>query len=688
MPADNINELREILNTGFTDQELLNLVSILFPKLDDDLIKSSHSTIVSGIVDYVTRNGEYDNVLEYIKNKRIYQYGLYYKLIGDKAFDRKDYNATTLGKYDKAINALEEHGGDKSSILEVKDKRKIVEITILQDQANAYKKSDNWGEAERVYRDLDRIDPENPQWRNEIQLANDEQTLAAHYEQAIEHIKQDEWSEAQKLLARIVAEKEIYRDAPKLLTEAIVKTGSQETIPSTQASYSEKKSKNNAKIFALIGGGVMFALIILWGIYSLTGSDDPLGDNTIPIAEVTDDGDEIIVPVSTRTEEPIEQSQTTLVIEEPTEIPTLTTIVEPTVTIATAEIATATETPESEVIFPQTAQEAHAQLIEKGEIVIGVPINGGVLSQTNEQGVYEGFEVDIAREFAKRWFGSEQNITIIPVTSPERIPFLEDGTVDLIVAALTRTDDRCTNYVECSQTYFKDGARLLVRRDSGIAGLCDLDGEFVAAVTGTTGADSVIANASFFCDENVRIGVLAQYSNRSSAINAVKNQEASAYTTDGVILTSFEDDLLVVVGDELSDEPYAVGARKGNTGLIQLVELTLQEMTRDETYREIYETWFRCTRAPFLIDLTYRATEAPSFIKDIDAPARDTLCVVKSTYTVQPGDNFFGIALEVFGDPALYPCIQEFNGIEDVRQLSVNRVLDIPARETCTVSNN
>ncbi len=378
---------------------------------------------------------------------------------------------------------------------------------------------------------------------------------------------------------------------------------------------------------------------------------------------------------------PIEIATTSGVFLTPTSVPFIEGGTISETTLSPTETVT-----ESENVLPQTAQEAHAQLIEKGEIVIGVPINGGVLSQPNEQGVYEGFEVDIAREFAKRWFGSEQNITIIPVTSPERIPFLEDGTVDLIVAALTRTDDRCTNYVECSQTYFKDGARLLVRRDSGITGLCNLDGEFVAAVTGTTGADSVIANASFFCDENVQIDVLAQYVDRSSAINAVRNQEASAYVTDGVILTSFEDDQLIVVGDELSDEPYAVGARKGNVGLIQLVELTLQEMTQDGTYREIYEKWFRCSRAPFSIDLTYDEAEVPAFVKDIDDPASETLCAAISTYTVQPGDNFFGIALEVFGDAALYPCIQEFNGIEDVSELSVGQVLGIPSVEACTVA--
>ena len=70
-----------------------------------------------------------------------------------------------------------------------------------------------------------------------------------------------------------------------------------------------------------------------------------------------------------------------------------------------------------------------------------------------------GFDVDLMREFARRWLGDADAVTLVPVTTDRRIPTLLEGNVDLIAAALTNTPAR-QQQIAFSHTYLQDGQRL------------------------------------------------------------------------------------------------------------------------------------------------------------------------------------------------------------------------------------
>ncbi|MGH3993053.1 MAG: transporter substrate-binding domain-containing protein, partial [Pseudonocardiaceae bacterium] len=130
-----------------------------------------------------------------------------------------------------------------------------------------------------------------------------------------------------------------------------------------------------------------------------------------------------------------------------------------------------------------------AKIQEKGTVTIGVkfdvPPFGFKNPQTNE---VEGFDVDLGNIIADR-LGVEAKF--IEAISDNRIPFLQDGTVDLILSTMTITTDRDAE-IDFSRPYFVAHGSILVPEDSDIAGVEDLGGKRVCTALGSTYETTII----------------------------------------------------------------------------------------------------------------------------------------------------------------------------------------------------
>jgi aspartate/glutamate/glutamine transport system substrate-binding protein len=305
-----------------------------------------------------------------------------------------------------------------------------------------------------------------------------------------------------------------------------------------------------------------------------------------------------------------------------------------------------------------------------------------------EDGGRAGFDVDMMREFARRWLGESDAVTFVPVTSDQRIATLREGEADLIAAALTRTAAR-EELIDFSQTYFKDGQRILVAEDADIAGPCDLAGKKVAVIAATTSLDNIKAEAAA-CGFDIEAG-LAVFEQPDQAVAALLAGEVEAFTSDGIALERLaEGQPLKVVGNHFSEEPYGFGITKGDERLRRLVDLTLQEMDKDGTYAAIYQKWFGGELSPYPLEaaasldgdeklLALATTDLPPLFEPLatKAPA-------DGEYVVQPGDTLSTIAGKVFGDvaPGAWRAIWEANKAtigDDPNRIKVGMRLTIPA---------
>ncbi len=239
------------------------------------------------------------------------------------------------------------------------------------------------------------------------------------------------------------------------------------------------------------------------------------------------------------------------------------------------------------------------EILSRGKLLAGVKYDFAPFGFVDDEGAVVGFDVDIAREFAARWLGDPDAVELVRVTSDTRIPVLASGQIDLAIASMTHKQER-DDLIDFSQTYFLDGQSLLVRTESDIESLENLDGKMVAAIDGSTSIDNIQAKAN---EMGIGIEVLP-FQEYPSALEALKAGQVDVLTTDNVALSRFamENPGLRLAGDRFTEEPYGIGVPNYDADFRNLVNFTLQEMAADGSYSALYRKWFG-DDPPYVIEI-------------------------------------------------------------------------------------
>jgi glutamate transport system substrate-binding protein len=231
--------------------------------------------------------------------------------------------------------------------------------------------------------------------------------------------------------------------------------------------------------------------------------------------------------------------------------------------------------------FP--ADTTMGRLQERGEIRIGVkydvPPFGFLNPQTDE---VEGFDVDMGRIVAEE-LGVEPRF--VEAISDNRIPFLQQGEVDLILSTMTINQERDLE-IEFSEPYYIARGRILVPGDnSDIRGIEDLAGKRVCTALGSTYEETIREQAP-----EADLQLVDTY---SECLELLQNGAIDAISTDDVILTGMiiQDDTLKMVGDELTVEPYGAGIKEGDKEFQTFVSDTLEAAQDDGRWEDIYQEW-------------------------------------------------------------------------------------------------
>jgi putative glutamine transport system substrate-binding protein len=222
----------------------------------------------------------------------------------------------------------------------------------------------------------------------------------------------------------------------------------------------------------------------------------------------------------------------------------------------------------------------------RGKLIAGVkfdvPVFGYLNPVSNQN---EGFDVEMAKAVAERIFGSPDAIEFKEAISANRIPYLQNGVVDVIFSTMTANEDRAKQ-IDFSDCYFVAGQSLLVPSDSTITGVADLAGKRVGTVQGSTSERNIRAAAP-----EATVELFATY---AEAVQAMESGRVDVVTTDDIILYGFEKQAagkFKVVGGQFTTEPYAAGVKQGNTDLLNEVNATIRDLKASGKWAEIYRTW-------------------------------------------------------------------------------------------------
>jgi glutamate transport system substrate-binding protein len=231
--------------------------------------------------------------------------------------------------------------------------------------------------------------------------------------------------------------------------------------------------------------------------------------------------------------------------------------------------------------FP--ADTTMGKLQAKGEITIGVKYDVPPFGFKNPQtGDIEGFDVDIGKAIADKLGVKPKFIEAI---SDNRIPFLQNGTADLILSTMTINKER-DQEIDFSVPYYVARGRVLVPQDSAIKGVEDLGkGDSVCTALGSTYEENLKKQAPA-----AERKLVDSY---SECLELIQNGAVDAVSTDDVILTGMiiQDDSLKLVGEKLTTEPYGAGIKDGDAAFKEFVDSTIKEFKSDGRWKKTHEKW-------------------------------------------------------------------------------------------------
>ncbi len=240
------------------------------------------------------------------------------------------------------------------------------------------------------------------------------------------------------------------------------------------------------------------------------------------------------------------------------------------------------------------AAHGHAGTLEaakaRGTLVVGVREDFPPLGYLDADGKHAGFEVDLARYLARQLLGDEGKLRLVPVVAGSRLTALLSGSADMLIAAVTATEDRASVFA-LSEPYFVSGTLLLVPRNSSIRDFGDLPGKRVAVLEGTIqeGAWEPVVR-----EPVVRGVIRVQLRNVAAAVAALRAGRVDAFAEDDILVLALakQNPDLAAVGKPFRPHPYAIAMHKGDPDLLAWVNDQLRKAKADGTYDTLWNRYF------------------------------------------------------------------------------------------------
>ena len=224
---------------------------------------------------------------------------------------------------------------------------------------------------------------------------------------------------------------------------------------------------------------------------------------------------------------------------------------------------------------------------KKGKITIGVKYDVPLIGLKNPvTGDLNGFDIEMSRIIARAIFGTDKGkIEFVEAISANRIPFIKDSKVDLILSTFSITDAR-KKEVDMAGPYYVAGQDLLIYKIEAdqIKSAADLNGRKVCAQTGSTS----IANIKTAAPK----ATVLDLPTTANCVEALKDGRVDAVSTDDTLLAGFaeKNPQLTLVGKQFSVERYGVGLKFGDKEFRSYLNDIIEASFKDGSWKKAVES--------------------------------------------------------------------------------------------------
>jgi len=242
------------------------------------------------------------------------------------------------------------------------------------------------------------------------------------------------------------------------------------------------------------------------------------------------------------------------------------------------------------------AADTLAKIKDTGSATMGVRESSGALSYTLGDGKFAGFHVELCQhvlaDVQKKLGLAKLDVKYQPVTSQNRIPLVQNGTVDIECGSTTNNATRQKDVSFAVTTYVEE-VRIAVKAASGITSIAQLNGKSVATTTGTTSVQLLRKHErAAGVDFKEVFG-----KDHADSFLLLETGRADAFVMDGQILAgniakSKSPGDYRIVGEVLSVEPIAIMIRKDDPAFKKFVDDSLGALMKSGEIAKLYDKWF------------------------------------------------------------------------------------------------
>jgi glutamate/aspartate transport system substrate-binding protein len=223
----------------------------------------------------------------------------------------------------------------------------------------------------------------------------------------------------------------------------------------------------------------------------------------------------------------------------------------------------------------------------------------------NVVGYSHEFALKVVDAVKKKLGMSDLKVKLTPITSQNRIPLVQNGTVDIECGSTTNNAER-QQQVSFSNTIFVIGTRLMTKKDSGVKDWADLKGKTVVTTAGTT-SERLLRKMNQ--DKSMGMNIISAKDHGESFLT-LSTGRAVAFMMDDALLAgerakSNDPQDFVIVGAPQSHEAYGCMIRKNDPEFKKVVDDAIAQVETSGDADKIYKKWFESPIPPKGLNLNF-----------------------------------------------------------------------------------
>lgn len=221
---------------------------------------------------------------------------------------------------------------------------------------------------------------------------------------------------------------------------------------------------------------------------------------------------------------------------------------------------------------------------ERGELHCGVNVGLAGFSSSDEDGTWQGLDVETCRAVSSAIFGDPEKVAFTPLTAKERFTALQSGEIDVLSRNTTWTATRDNSLgLNFTATTFYDGQGFMVDKELGIESLKDLNGASICIQSGTTHELNL---ADYFPSRNIDINTVT-FDTPDQTAQGFASGRCDVLTSDTSQLSALrlqlpEPDSVEILTELISKEPLGPVVRQGDDQWFDIVKWTIFAMINAE----------------------------------------------------------------------------------------------------------